>query len=222
MPAGEDKIRSKYFEEGRTHPNRAKKRKTGFEGNNWPSTRTYYSDVPVHIVELAKRFQFYTMLLFKKNGTHAVYFLETISRHLGNYVSNYTIAGLLNKRWGVRHNPKPNTVVAIEKLIEWEEENCRQLKIWSPFNFKYDESHLQKNKQQPYEKETKQINRYHRSIIYQNEESSSTSREDKGGEEEAICRITQQRHAALSRRAKSRQGNKVVGLYCRVGYEVQS
>ena len=199
MPAGHDNIRTKYFHAERTHPNRARKRKTGFEGNNWPSTRTYYSDVPIHVVELAKRFQFYTCLLFKGNQGGRQYFLETISRHLGNYVSNYTIDGLLNEKWGIRHKPKQTTIVAIEKLIEWEKDTLRELKLLEPFKFRYDESHLVQTKKTKHESKPK--------------EKDNSNQDRQEGEEETQCRVNQYRDEDLCRRARQRQLCKVVGLY---------
>lgn len=143
MPEGEDEVRKKYFDSGRTHPSRRKKRKTGFEGNNWPSTRTFYSDIPLHIVGLSKTFYYYVALSGLNPHTQTAWrYLEGISKKTGYYVSNYTISGMLNRRWGVRHRPKPTTQLAIQKLIEWLIALCRETGVYKPFEFKYDKSDM--------------------------------------------------------------------------------
>lgn len=155
MPVGPDRIREKYFHG--THPNRKTKKKTGFEGNNWPSTRTYYSDLSIEVVALTKKFQFYTFLLY--GSTRISYLpihLEKISGDIGYYVSNYTISGLLNNKWGPRHNPKPTTVEAIVHLIEWMEKKARSLKIYKPFKFRPHPEDIPKKQNHECKKSNKQ------------------------------------------------------------------
>lgn len=137
MPVGEDTVRSRYYKEGRTHPNRFSKKKTGFEGNNWPSTRTFYSDISLEVVKISKKLIYYCYLSgLKANASTTPHILESVSRDLGHYVSNYTISGLLNERWGPRHNPKEQTLVAVLHLIGWLERKCKKLGIYKPFKFR--------------------------------------------------------------------------------------
>jgi hypothetical protein len=149
MPEGEDKVRPKYYQEGRTHPHRSSRKKTGFEGNNWPSTRTFYSDVPLYVIELSKRFQFY----LKRSGLDQ-YYLEIVSFRLNHYVSNYTLNGMMNKRWGIRHRPKSTTILAIEKLTEWLIKACKKAGTYEPFHFKFDDTDVIRTQPKPNEKES--------------------------------------------------------------------
>jgi hypothetical protein len=134
MPAGEDKVRTKYYPAGYTHPNRKTKKKSGFDGNNWPSTRTFYSDVSVEVIMIAKKFSFYCKLAGISPGS-GKYYLEQISKEIGYPVSNYTIDGLTNQKWGPRHNPKPKTIEAILQLTDWLQKKCKKHGLWKPFKF---------------------------------------------------------------------------------------
>jgi hypothetical protein len=153
MPSGEDKVRTKYYPAGYTHPNRGKKKKSGFEGNNWPSTRTFYSEVSVEVIMIAKKFDFYATLAGIP-PTSGKYYLEQISKEIGYPVSNYTIDGLTNRLWGPRHNPKPKTTEAILHLTEWLQRQCKKLGIWKPFVFSPHPEDQQKK--QTYEHENKE------------------------------------------------------------------
>lgn len=105
---------------------------------NYPSLRTFKSPISSDVVELTARFNFYLSLAFPVKGSSISYYLESVTEHLGQRLSNYTLSGFIcSKQHGPRHKPTKSTIAALNTLILWLEECCRVAGIWEPFNFKY-------------------------------------------------------------------------------------
>jgi hypothetical protein len=195
MPKGVDRIRTLYFNAKEDHPNRKRSVYTGFEGNNHASTRTYYSDISTDVVYLSKKLCHFAALLQALNPIY----LEDVSREIGYPVSNYTIAGLLNQQWGVRHNPTKKTKIAIGKLTEWLERTARKLKVWKRFQFSYHPKHIQQEEVVPLQQHKP---------IYENQiksfwkASRQKVRRKEVSRKKGICRVSFGRYAPVSHRSK--------------------
>lgn len=140
---GVDKVRPYYYEQNYSHPNRRRKKKK--ELGNYPALRTFIGNIDLSVTEMCFELMFYIersgIKLILKRHSDLPYTLEEITRSLDCYVSNYTISGLLNTKWGPRHNPLPSTTENIRTLIQWLKSVSKKIGTYKPFRFKLSKSH---------------------------------------------------------------------------------